>query len=123
LVYEVLQPGSALTPKINLYNEEGVHAFAAHNVEADWAEPCAPGRYVSTAWLPGNYLAEGNMLVHASLVSHRPATIIHAHVPQAITFQVLDRQERGSARGAYIGPIPGVVRPLLDWTTQALAKQ
>jgi lipopolysaccharide transport system ATP-binding protein len=117
LTYEVLQTGYALTPKIDLFNEEGVHVFAAHDVAADWEPPRAPGRYVSTVWLPGNYLSEGNMLIHAALVSHRPATVIHAHVPQAITFQVVDRQERGGARGAYIGPVPGVVRPLLTWTT------
>jgi lipopolysaccharide transport system ATP-binding protein len=120
LVYEVLETGNAITPKIDLYNEEGVHVFSAHDVEGDWEQPRAPGRYASTAWLPGNYLAEGNMLVHASLVSYRPATVIHAHVPQAITFQVIDRQERGSARGAYVGPIPGVVRPLLAWTTSSV---
>ncbi|HJR09529.1 MAG TPA: ABC transporter ATP-binding protein [Pyrinomonadaceae bacterium] len=123
LAYDVLQSGHTLTPKIDLYNEEGTHLFSAHDVEADWQPPRAAGRYVSTVWLPGNYLSEGNLIVHAALVSHSPATVTHAHAAQAVTFQVLDRQEPGSARGAYVGPIPGVVRPLLNWTTRVLAEQ
>jgi lipopolysaccharide transport system ATP-binding protein len=123
LTYDVLRTGHAVTPKIELYSEQGVPIFAAHDVAADWAEARAPGRYVSTVWLPGNFLTEGNPLVHAALVSHRPATATHAHAPQAVTFQVVDRQEHGGARGAYVGAIPGVVRPLLEWTTERTDEQ
>jgi hypothetical protein len=31
---------------------------------------------------------------------------------------VVDYQHKDSARGDYVGPIPGLVRPLLDWETE-----
>jgi len=35
-----------------------------------------------------------------------------------VAFQVLDIGEGQSARGDYRGPIPGAVRPLLNWETE-----
>jgi lipopolysaccharide transport system ATP-binding protein len=72
---------------------------------------------VSTAWIPGNFLSEGNLLVQASLVSHVPATVLHAQESNVVTFQVIDNQHKDSARGDYVGDIPGLVRPKLIWTT------
>ena len=119
LTYDVLAAGEVLTPKVELYNEEGTAIFSAHDVGAQWRyRPRPAGRYVSTVWIPGNFLAEGNLRAHASIVSHTPATAIHAHAPNAVGFQIVDSQHTDSARGDYVGPIPGLVRPLLDWTTE-----
>ena len=118
LSYEVLQPGHVLAPKVDLYNEGGVHLFASHDVTPDWLQQPRPkGHYVSTVWIPGNFLSEGNMIVYASIVSHTPATALHANAPHAVTFQVVDSQSSDSARGNYVGAIAGAVRPLLNWTT------
>jgi lipopolysaccharide transport system ATP-binding protein len=119
LTYEVLQPNHWLVPKVELFNEEGVQLFSTHDVGTRWRNRARPaGRYISTAWIPGNLLSEGNMVAHASLVSHTPSNIVHAYVPRAVAFQVVDNQSKDSARGDYVGPIPGVMRPLLDWTTE-----
>lgn len=118
LTYEVLQPDLVLTPKIELLNEDGTPLFATYDVASDWRYNArAMGWYESTVWLPGDFLSEGNLLVHASLVSHTPATTTHAHAPNAVTFQVVDNQHRDSARGDALGPLPGLIRPLLNWTT------
>lgn len=118
LTYEVLQPGLVLTPKIDLLNEDGTHLFATYDLAADWRYNArAMGWYESTVWLPGDFLSEGNLLVHASIVSHTPATATHAHAPNAVTFQVIDNQHKDSARGDALGPLPGLIRPLLSWTT------
>jgi lipopolysaccharide transport system ATP-binding protein len=119
LTYDVLTDGEILSPKIELYNEEGAPLFSAHDVGEEWRyRPRAQGRYVSTVWIPGNYLAEGNLRAHASVVSYTPATVVHVQVPNAVGFQIVDGQHKDSARGDYVGPIPGLVRPLLDWTTE-----
>jgi lipopolysaccharide transport system ATP-binding protein len=119
LTYDVLLPGYVFAPKMDLYNDQGVHLFASHDVAPEWLVlPRPPGRYASTVWVPGNFLAEGNMIAHASIVSHTPSTVLHADAPNAVTFQVVDYQHSDSARGNFVGPIPGVVRPLLDWTTE-----
>ena len=77
------------------------------------------GRYTSAVQLPGNFLSEGSLIAHVSIMSHFPSTILHAYAPNAVAFQVVDEPGEGSARGDYVGPMPGVVRPLLDWTTHA----
>lgn len=116
--FDVLQPGSVILPKIDLFSEAGVHLFAAHDVSSVWRhQPRPVGTHLSTAWIPGNFLSEGNLLVHASLVTHTPATVLHAQEPNVVTFQVIDHQHKDSARGDYVGAIPGVIRPVINWTT------
>jgi len=116
--FEVLQPGHVIVPKIDLYTEAGIHLFAAHDVKSEWRrQPRPVGRHQSTAWLPGNFLSEGNLLVHASLMTHTPATVLHVQEANVVTFQVVDHQHKDSARGDYVGPIPGIIRPMLIWTT------
>jgi len=119
LTYDVLQPGYALTPKVELTNEEGVHVFATHDIGERWRrETRLPARYVSTVWIPGNFLSGGNLRIDASVMSHYPETVTHVHVSGVAAFQVLDIGEGQSARGDYRGPIPGAVRPLLNWETE-----
>lgn len=118
LTYEVLQPGHILTPRVDLFSEEGTHLFASHDVGPEWRrQPRAAGRYTSTIAIPANFLSAGNLRATASVMSHHPATVTHVYVPNAIGFQVVESDEEHTARGDYIGPIPGVIRPLLDWTT------
>ncbi len=120
VAYDVLEEGRALSPVVELYNEEGTEIFSTHDTGAEWRRrPRARGRYTSTVWIPGNLLAEGSLIAHVSLMSHHPATALHAHAPNAVAFQVVDSQTGDSARGDYVGPMPGVVRPLLRWTTNA----
>jgi lipopolysaccharide transport system ATP-binding protein len=119
VVYDVLAAGHLLAPQIELYNEEGVHVFCSHDTSAEWRHKTREvGRYASIISIPGNMLAEGMLRAHISIMSHVPVTTLHAQERNAVAFQVLDREQGDSARGDYIGPIPGVVRPLLDWTTR-----
>jgi lipopolysaccharide transport system ATP-binding protein len=118
IVYEVLRSGATLTPKIDLLSDAGVHVFSAHDVGEEWRHRSRPtGEYVSTAWIPGNLLSEGNFVVNVSLMSHAPSTALHAQAANVVTFQIVDHHAKDSARGDYVGPIGGVLRPLLNWTT------
>ena len=119
VTYDLLRPAEHVTPHVELRNEEGVRLFSSHDTGEEWRERTrARGRFVSTVWIPGNLLAEGFVIVFVSLVSHRPSNALHARVKSAVGFQVLDAAGDGAARGEYEGPIPGVVRPLLKWTTR-----
>ena len=62
-------------------------------------------------------LAEGSLIVGAAVSTMDPV-IIHFHERDAVAFQMVDSLDGDSARGDYAGPMPGVVRPLLHWTTQ-----
>src|SRR5882672_10599887 len=116
--YEVLEQGHPLLPSIEVFSEEGLNLFSAHDTEAEWRRrPRPAGGYKSVAWVPGNLLAEGNLLVNVSIMSHVPVTRLHVNERSAVAFQVIDTQGEDSARGDYIGPMPGLLRPLLRWTT------
>ena len=116
--FEVLQPGYVLVPNYHFFNEEGVCAFVASDHDPEWRRRPRPvGTYASTAWIPGNFLSEGSIAVGAAVSTMDP-TIVHFYEPDVVAFQVVDSLEGNSARGDYAGHMPGVVRPLLKWTTR-----
>jgi homopolymeric O-antigen transport system ATP-binding protein len=99
-------------------NEEGVCAFGAQDLDPEWRGRQRPaGRYVSTAWIPGNMLAEGMLFVDASMNTLEPF-IFQYQSRSAVAFLVTDSLEGDSARGDWTGHMPGVMRPMLRWTTR-----
>jgi lipopolysaccharide transport system ATP-binding protein len=116
--YEVLQPDRKFRSAIDLYNEEAVLLFVALEADPAWTGRIRPpGRYRSIAWIPGNYLAEGTMIVNVSLDTIEPL-VYGFKVRQAVAFHVVDTTDGDSARGNYAGPLAGVVRPLLKWSNE-----
>jgi lipopolysaccharide transport system ATP-binding protein len=125
LTYEVLQPGHALAPRVEVLNEEGVLLFISHDVGPEWRRTPRPaGLYASTLWVPGNFLSEGSLRVNAFVVSYTPATVVHASAHNCVGFQIVEPQGaaagKETARGDYVGPMAGLIRPLLDWETEAV---
>jgi lipopolysaccharide transport system ATP-binding protein len=119
VTYEVSTPDLILTPAVEISNEEGMLIFSAFDVGDEWRRTRRPcGTYTSTAWIPGNMLNAGNLIASVSVVSHLPATKMHAESRNVAAFHVVDTQEGDSARGDYKGPIEGLLRPLLEWTTR-----
>lgn len=117
--YDVLEGGHVLIPNYHFINQDGLHLFAVQDVASEWRRQArAPGRYVSTAWIPGNFLAAGTVSVDVAVSAHVPFPRIHAFTPGAVAFQVMDHLGGDAARGDYSGDFPGVVRPMVDWTTR-----
>jgi lipopolysaccharide transport system ATP-binding protein len=106
-------------PKVKVVDQRGDVAFNAMDTSPRWHEPTAPGDYVATAWIPGNLLNEGLISVQVDLCSFG-ATNLHHHAGciDAVSFHVQDPGEGDSARGRFSGQWKGVVRPMLDWTTE-----
>jgi lipopolysaccharide transport system ATP-binding protein len=120
--YEVLQSGHVLAPNYHFYNEEGVYSFVARETDPAWTgRTRAVGRYVSTAWIPGNLLSEGTLFVGAAISTMDPV-VVHFYERDAVAFQIIDSMDGDSARGEYAGPMPGVVRPLLEWRTRMISE-
>ncbi len=116
--YEVLQPGHALRIRYHVYNAEGIKVFQSLDNESTWLEkPRPPGRYVSTAWVPGNLFSEGEFSVAPVLKTINPS-IQRFRVDEAIVFQIIDDMNANDPSGQYAGHMGGVVRPLLKWETQ-----
>jgi len=117
VVFDVLESGKELTPNLHVFDQQGVNVFISHDVDPNWRGRRRPGgRYISTAWVPGNLLSEGHFVVGAAITTMAPQNI-RVYERDAVTFQVIDSTDGDSARGDYAGHLPGVVRPLLKWET------
>jgi lipopolysaccharide transport system ATP-binding protein len=118
MAYDVLEAGHTLIPNYHFLNQDGLHLFSVQDVESEWRRrPRPAGRYVSTAWIPGNFLAAGNHSVDIAVSSHVPLVRVHALFPGPVGFQVVDPFDGSGVRGDYLGDYPGLVRPMVDWTT------
>jgi lipopolysaccharide transport system ATP-binding protein len=118
MIYDVLKPGYCLAPRYEFFNESGLCVFSTLGLEPEWRTRARPmGRLVSTAWVPGNYLAEGTLFVAPRVFSPDPPRN-HFYERDLVAFQVVDSLDGGAARGDWEGAMPGVVRPLLEWTTK-----
>lgn len=116
--FEVLKGGHVLLPHYSFFNEEGTEVFPSLDLDPEWRQrPRPAGRYISTVWIPGNFLSEGMLFVEASLVTLNPVRV-QFFERDAVAFQVIDSFEGDSARGDWGGRLQGSVRPLLQWTTE-----
>jgi len=115
--YEVLEPDHIMIPYLKFFNDEGVRIFAAVDLDPDWrGRTRMPGQYKSTAWIPGNLLAEGMIYVGASMkTTAQKYTYFYERF--GVAFQVVDNLDGDSARGDYVGKLSGAVRPALKWET------
>lgn len=117
--YDVLKSGRTILPAFALWNEEGVNVCIAVDVDPEWRKKeRPPGRYVSTGWIPGNFLSEGMLNVNATIWAYEPIRNLEVFARDVVSFNVIDSQEGDSARGDYVGDLHSSTRPLLKWTTQ-----
>ena len=119
LEYEVLKRGYVFLPHFLATNESGVEMFVANDVDPDWRGRQRPaGRYVSTGWIPGNLLVEGTVTIGTALMTLDPE-IVHGIVLDAIEFRVwFPAGAEDTARGDFRNVSPGVVQPMLRWSTR-----
>jgi lipopolysaccharide transport system ATP-binding protein len=120
LRYRVLRDGPPTFAKIKVHDRQGDLAFNALDTIAQLQESQSPGVYMSTAWIPANLLNEGTTSIDVAVCTLR-APKLHQRAAKydAVSFYVFDPGDGDSARGRFIGgQLRGVVRPLLDWTTE-----
>lgn len=118
LDYDILAAGHRPLANLHFFNEGGTCLFISVEPPDGEAEGGrAPGSYRAVLQIPGNFLAEGLVIVDAALSTLDPVQV-HAHVREAVAFEVMDSLDGGSVRGAYGGEYPGVVRPALPWRRQ-----
>jgi lipopolysaccharide transport system ATP-binding protein len=118
LVFDVLEDGATLTPSMTFHNESGTCVFLTQDLDPTWrGKPRPRGTVTTVAWIPGNLLSEGLLLVTVSLSTPHPLKN-HVYQRDVVAFHVVDTFELDSARGDWDGPFPGAVRPLLTWTTE-----
>ena len=72
--------------------------------------------------IPGNFLAEGRVIVTAVVSTYNP-TMVHAIERDAVAFVVVDRSDGDGVRGVFANEWPGVVRPMLGWDVEQLSEE
>ncbi|MCG7852414.1 MAG: ABC transporter ATP-binding protein [Methanosarcinaceae archaeon] len=117
--YEMRESGHVAMPHFGLRNEYGDSIFVTVDQDPDWrGKPRPEGEYSSKVEIPGNLLAENTIYVNCFLMTLNPNVIQFAAL-SIISFVVVDSLDGDSARGDYTGiKFPGVVRPLLNWSTE-----
>ena len=118
--YDVLIGGAVLLPYVNFHDEAEVFLFSSHDLDPDWeGRPRPAGRWRSVVRIPGNLLAEGTHAVGCGLVTLDPV-VNQFDQRDVLSFRVVEDSPEGTARGGWVGPMDGVVRPALQWRTTLL---
>lgn len=118
MTFEVTKSGHTLLPHFYVFTDEGTVLFATLDQDPEWNGKRRPkGIYKSTAWIPGNLLADGRYFVTCCLVA-RDSGEVQFYEKQIISFLVTDNMGEGTARGDWGGDLDGSIRPLLPWTTE-----
>jgi lipopolysaccharide transport system ATP-binding protein len=121
MTYENYKDSANLVSALAFFNSDGVQLFAAADFnDPEWSRPRASGLYTSICHVPGNLFAEGIVRVAAEVSTRQPVYQIHFLVFDSVGFQVVDFGEPGSVRGNWGRPIPGVMRPMCEWSTAPL---
>ena len=124
VIYEVLKPCQLLIPNFHFFNSRGLCLFAVQDTVTEWRHRTREiGKYLSSAWIPGNFLAEGHHIIELAISSHVPNSVVHLYARNALAFRVVDSNQGDSARGDFTGHMPGVVRPIVKWTTEPFVRK
>jgi lipopolysaccharide transport system ATP-binding protein len=117
----VLRGGPPVFAKIKVHDRQGDIAFNAMDTAPQWEGHYSPGVYVSTAWIPGHLLNEGTTSIDVAVCTlAAPKLLQRGAWYDAVSFYVVDPGDGDTARGRFTGQLRGVVRPLLEWTTEKL---
>jgi lipopolysaccharide transport system ATP-binding protein len=121
--FDVLKPGQLLISSMGLERDDGLVLFCSFELNPEWRRRPRPvGSYRSRVQIPGNFLTEGRFVIGAGILSEAPFHV-HCDVNPAVVFQVVDSFDGDAARGDITGQMPGVVRPLLNWSCEHIASQ
>jgi len=114
MVFHVTEDKVNLLCALSFFSDQGQHLFNAadlNNTQSIYRK----GMYTATFTIPGNLLAEGVVRICAEVSTRSPVYQIHFLEHDAAAFQVIDTGEPGSVRSGWGKPIPGLVRPNVDW--------
>ncbi len=101
-------------PNFHFFSPDGSVAFVS---SAEGVSHMPAGDYFAECRIPGNLLNEGAYFVGLALTTYYDAGNLEVEFfdRSALTFNVIDPMDVRSNRYGYGGPIPGMLRPKLDW--------
>lgn len=101
-------------PNFHFFSSDGSYIFVS---SAPGITKLPPGIYLADCKIPGELLNEGVYFVGVAITSHfdSGAYDVDFFERNALTFNVIDPMDARSNRYGYAGPMPGILRPKLDW--------
>lgn len=101
-------------PNFHFFAADGSYIFVSN---ANGISKLPPGGYQADCEVPGGLLNEGTYFVGVAITSYYDSGTYEVEYFErhALTFNVIDPMDVRSNRYGYAGPMPGVVRPKLDW--------
>lgn len=117
MVFVVNRAGLAMTPNFHFFTADGLCICVVQDLDPEWrGVPRPVGTYKCMLKVPANLLADGFVSIGAALTTFDPFRI-HFYERDAVQITIHDHGCTDSARGDFIGPIPGIVRPIMTTRT------
>lgn len=116
--FDVLTSDHLIVPRLDFTDGLNTLLFSAFEVDSEWHHKNRPcGRHTCTAWLPKNLFGEGQLGIGVSILSFRPWTV-HFDAQNLLRIEMVSGSAKLTSRGHFEGNIPGLIRPLLNWTSE-----
>lgn len=115
--YELLKNDMHVYPNLHFKDSYGQYVFVTSDskLDSDCSKKSNAQRYVSRCKIPPNLMNAGTYYIGVALTSINPLHV-HFYEQDLLFVTVHDPFEGILTRcGGYSGPIPGSVRPLLEW--------
>jgi lipopolysaccharide transport system ATP-binding protein len=105
-------------PNFHFYTGDGTCAFiVSSNLAAD-----ETGEYVSECVIPGKFLNSGMHFIDLAVGTvFSGGYDVNFWQKSVLSFNVFENIHESESRNGYAGPIPGVVRPQLDWNLRKVS--
>lgn len=108
-------------PNFHFYDDKNNCAFVTAAM-VDINSPLEEGVYRALCHIPANFLNDGVYSVGLAVTFMHSGVHVSFYDQSALVFNVTDPIEGVITRGmGYVGPIPGVLRPVLDWNVEKIA--
>lgn len=122
ITYEILESGHKIHTALNFFNSSGVNIFDSHESGTKlYHDKKEIGIYETTVWVYENLFSEGVIVIGVALVTHNPFAV-HFHEREAIAFNMTEDLNNSPTRGDYVGSLPGIIRPNLQWESKKVNK-
>ncbi|WP_047517736.1 ABC transporter ATP-binding protein [Methylophilus sp. Q8] len=114
MTFEVLQDSDVdFVPNYNCFTASGECAFYCHDTAK---QKLKKGTYISTCLIPANFLNATTYFIGFAISSYYPNIRVHFYDENCLSFNVEDPIEGVITRPNTGIPIPGAIRPNLQWT-------
>jgi lipopolysaccharide transport system ATP-binding protein len=101
-------------PNFHFFAPDGSYIFVS---SAEGISKLPPGVYQADCKIPGGLLNEGVYFIGVAITSFIDSGSFEVDFFErnALMFNVIDPMDERSKRYGYAGPVPGILRPKLDW--------